>query len=61
MPATTPQSHLAVLPLESSIPPEMTMHEWRHRHIEPATNRPARVRLFKRAGLALYRLADGDV
>jgi hypothetical protein len=59
MPTTTSQSHLAVLPLESSIPPEMTLNEWRHRHVEPAANRPPQVRVVKRAGLAFYRLAHG--
>jgi hypothetical protein len=46
MPGTISQSQLAVLPLESSIPPEMTLHEWRYRHVTPSASRPSRFRAF---------------
>jgi hypothetical protein len=34
--------NVIVLPLESTIPPEMTLHEWRHRNVTAGAKRRSR-------------------
>jgi hypothetical protein len=41
-------SNVIVLPLESTIPPEMTLHEWRQRKLASAAKRRRRRQLFSR-------------
>ena len=41
-------SNVIVLPLESTIPPEMTLEEWRHRKLASAAKRRRRRNFFTR-------------
>jgi len=55
MATITSDTRLAVLPFESSIPPEVTLNQWRHRNLASAAGQQPRLRRMR---LPLPRLAS---